>query len=237
VYFYKVGEKLGVERLAWYASASGLGQPTGLGLSCEADGLVPTAAWKQRRTGRPWVGGETLSLAIGQGYNLVTPLQLAMLTAAVANGGTVYRPLLAESVEQADHGRVLRRFDPEVLKTLPVSEANLAVIRRGLCKVVNGSRGTATIAALPGVKVCGKTGTAQVVGRRSGAGAAGKEAEKREHLPHAWFVAYAPAKDPKIAVVVLVEHGEHGSSTASPIARDLIVHFLGIDREPAGEEG
>ncbi|MFH1886894.1 MAG: penicillin-binding protein 2 [Pseudomonadota bacterium] len=230
VYFYKVGERLGVDRLAFYASGCGLGQVPGLGLASEARGLVPTAAWKKRRTGQRWVGGETLSLAIGQGFNLVTPLQAAVLIAAVANGGTVYKPLLAYSVERPD-GHVLTRFTPQAVGSLPVSARNLDLVRQGLCQAVNGPAGTARVAALPGVEICGKTGTAQVVGRKDREKFLNETDFRKSFKDHAWFVAYAPAEAPRIAVAVLVEHGEHGASTAAPIAREVIARYLGVEVE------
>ncbi|MEA3230906.1 MAG: penicillin-binding transpeptidase domain-containing protein, partial [Thermodesulfobacteriota bacterium] len=224
VYFYQVGQKLGVDRLAWYAKSCGLGATTGIRLSHESDGLIPTAAWKKRKTGVSWQRGETLSIAIGQGFNLTTPLQMAVLTAAVANGGNRYRPLIVKETVTAE-GEVVSRFEKQLVGKLPVSNANLELIRRGLWQVVNGKRGTARIAKLKDIEISGKTGTAQVFSRKT------NESMKEEHLSyhlksHAWFVAYAPAENPRIAVSVLVEHGEHGSSSASPIAREVIATYL-----------
>ncbi len=224
VYFYQVGQKVGVDRLAWYAKACGLGAETGIRLPHEKDGLIPTAAWKKRRVGVRWQGGETLSMAIGQGYDLVTPLQMAVLISAVANGGIRYRPIILNKAETAE-GKVVRRFEKQILGRLPVSPRHLALIRRGLWEVVNGRRGTARIAKLKDIAVCGKTGTAQVFSRKA------NESIKEEDMAyrlksHAWFVAYAPAEKPEIAVVVLVEHGAHGSRSAAPIARDVIQAYL-----------
>lgn len=128
VYFYKVGELLGVDRLAWYAKASGLGSPTGINLDKEAKGLIPTAAWKKRRTGVPWQKGETLSIAIGQGFNLATPLQMVGLTAAIANGGTRYRPMILEAIKSPD-GRIIHQSQPEVIGKVPISERLEAACR------------------------------------------------------------------------------------------------------------
>ena len=219
VYFYQAGEKLGVDRLAWYAKASGFGTPTQIGLDREASGLIPTAAWKKKRFGIPWMGGETLSVAIGQGYNLVTPLQMARLTAAFANGGTIYQPLIVGSIR--DHAQaIISESKPKVAGKLPAGQETMRIVRDGLWEVVNGAKGTARSVRLETTEVIGKTGTAQVVGRR--AGMPPGEAERFLHLKaHAWFVAYAPAQQPEIAIAVLVENGEHGSSVA-PIARELI---------------
>jgi penicillin-binding protein 2 len=225
VFFYQVGQKLGVDRLAWHAKASGLGAATGINLDHEARGLIPTAAWKKRRTGIPWQRGETLSVAIGQGYDLVTPLQMAVLTAAVANGGVAYKPLILRSIESAD-GKVVFENQKQVLRKLSASRRTLDIVKRGLWEVVNTQGGTArTYARVRGIDVSGKTGTAQVIGRRKGD--TSKKIERASHQKaHAWFVAYAPSENSKIAVSVVVEHGEHGSSAAAPIAREIIKAYL-----------
>jgi len=227
VYFYQVGQKLGVDRLAWYAKACGLGTLTGIQLAHEKNGLIPTAAWKKRKTGVRWQGGETLSMAIGQGYNLVTPLQMAVLTSAVANGGIRYRPIILNKEVTAE-GEIINRFEKQRMGKMPVSTSHMALIRRGLWEVVNGKRGTARVARLKDFEISGKTGTAQVFSRKTNENM--KEEDIAYHLKsHAWFVAYAPPDKPVIAVVVLVEHGEHGSSAASPIARDVIQMYLDPD--------
>jgi penicillin-binding protein 2 len=224
VYFYQVGQRLGIDRLAWYAKAAGLGARTGIELDHEGNGLVPTAAWKKKRTGIPWQPGETLSVAIGQGFNLVTPLQMAVFTAAVANGGVRYQPTLVKKVVSWD-GHTILSNSPRVAGRLPVSAANLALVQKGLWEVVQGERGTARIARLKDFDISGKTGTAQVVNREKI-----EETEEGENMrkfkDHAWFVAYAPSEAPRLAVAVIVEHGEHGSSAAAPIARDLIKTYL-----------
>ena len=224
VYFYKVGVLLGVDRLAWYAKASGLGSPTGINLDKEAKGLIPTAAWKKRRTGVPWQKGETLSIAIGQGFNLATPLQMVGLTAAIANGGTRYRPMILEAIKSPD-GRIIHQSQPEVIGKVPISERTLELVRTGLWAVVNSDHGTARGSRLADIEISGKTGTAQVISRKKDD--TRSEDEMPAHLrPHAWFVAYAPSNAPIIAVAVLVEHGEHGSSAAAPVARELIKTYL-----------
>ena len=225
VFFYQVGLELGIERLAWYAKACGLGKPTGIALLNENKGLVPTTMWKRKRLGRPWYRGETLSVAIGQGYNIVTPLQMLVLTSAVANGGTLYRPLVIKKIVSAD-GDVIEKAHSRVTGRLPVSVKNLELIRKGLWEVVNGRRGTARAAKLKTLEFSGKTGTAQVVGRKKKDADNGSEDAENPIKPHAWFVAYAPSVDPVIAIVVMIEHGEHGSSTAAPIAGKLIDAYL-----------
>ena len=224
VYFYKVGEMLGVDRLAWYATASGLGSPTGINLDKEAKGLIPTAAWKKRRTGVPWQKGETLSVAIGQGFNLATPLQMVGMTAAIANGGTRYKPIILEAIKTPD-GRVVHQSQPEVIGKIPLGEKTLAILKSGLWAVVNSDRGTARGSRLMDIEISGKTGTSQVRSRKKDE--TRSEDERPAHLrPHAWFVAYAPSDNPLIAVAVVIEHGEHGSGAAAPVAREMIKAYL-----------
>ncbi len=230
VFFYQVGLKLGVDRLAWYAKAFGLGEPTGAGLDGEASGLVPSTEWKRRRFNAPWHAGETLSVAIGQGYNLATPLQMAVLTAAVANGGVRYRPFLLKEIRTAEN-EPFSESHPNIAGRVPLSPRTLELVREGLRRVVNGSRGTARASKLDWVDISGKTGTAQVVGRKSGEARDAPDVP-HHHKDHAWFVAYAPSQAPQIALAILIEHGEHGSS-AAPIARDLIDFYLKRDERPA----
>ncbi|MCF8068164.1 MAG: penicillin-binding protein 2 [Desulfobacterales bacterium] len=235
VYFYQVGQKLGVDRLAWYAKACGFANPTEIDLDHESSGLIPTAAWKYARTGVPWQSGETLSIAIGQGYNLVTPLQQLSMISAIANGGRLMKPEIIQYAAVPENDLIFRP-EPRELGVLPVSEKNLEIIKKGLWTVVNKRKGTAWQARLKNtdIEMCGKTGTAQLVGR-----ARVKEQDEEKlagHLKsHAWFVAYAPAENPEIAVTVIVEHGKHGSSTAAPIAREIIQTYLLPDK-PDSEE-
>ncbi|MBP8829567.1 MAG: penicillin-binding protein 2, partial [Desulfobacter sp.] len=225
VFFYQTGEKLGVDALAKYAQGSGLGRLTGIRLAHERPGLIPTSAWKKQRFKEPWQAGETLSISIGQGFNLVTPLQMAVFISAVGNNGTLYRPRLVKSVQDAK-GQVIREIEPEITGGLPASKKNLAIVRQGLLEVVHGNRGTARQIRLPDVQIAGKTGTAQVFSRKAGEKFDNKKL-KRTLQDHAWFVCYAPAQDPKIAIAVIIEHGEHGSSAAAPVAQELIHAYFG----------
>jgi penicillin-binding protein 2 len=228
VFFYQVGAKLGVDKIAWYAKACGLGRMSGIDLDHEARGLIPTAAWKKQRTGISWQRGETLSVAIGQGYNLTTPLQMLVLTSAVANGGIIYKPQILKRVETAN-GEILFENEKQIAGKLPVSRKNLEIVRKGLWEVVNSNRGTARTSRLKTEHMSGKTGTAQVVGRKKNESR--KESEKaRQFKDHAWFVAYAPSENPKIATAIIVEHGEGGSSTAAPIAQQLIETYLELGK-------
>ena len=225
VYFYKVGLDVGIDRIARMAHALGLGQRLGFRLSTESPGLIPDRQWKRERFGRPWYDGETAIDASGQGYVLVTPLQLAVMTAAVANGGTVLRPHVVKKIVAMD-GRVLLRTKPEVIDTVSVPPAALEAVRKGLVEVVNAPDGTGHSCRLSEVEVAGKTGTAQVVKLRD-------EHKVDGDIPyrfrdHALFVAYAPAGDPQIAVAVVVEHGTHGGSAAGPIARAIFQSYFGL---------
>jgi penicillin-binding protein 2 len=214
---------LGVDRLATYAKSTGLGSLTGVQLEQESAGLIPTASWKKRKLGVPWQGGETLSVSIGQGYNLATPLQLATMISTIANGGHRMTPLIVSKIQNAS-GETIAEYQPEIKGYLPVSSRTLDIIRKGLWDVVNGKSGTARIAHIDGIDISGKTGTAQVFSRKTDNE---NESRRAQHLKsHAWFVAYAPSINPKIAVSVLVEHGEHGSSTAAPIASELIRTYI-----------
>ncbi len=229
VYFYKLGEQLGVDRIAAYARKFGAGSPLGIGLDNEKSGLVPTSAWKEKRFGTKWLKGETLPVAIGQGYVLMTPIQLAAMTAAVANEGTVYRPHLVKRVISPE-GRILREFAPEIVSRAGLHSESYRLVKKGLLAVVNEPGGTGGMARLYEVKVAGKTGTSQVVKLRNGRNVAGYQ-----YRDHALFVAFAPFEKPEIAVAVVVEHGAHGGSAAAPIAgRILRTYFQGkgVIRKP-----
>ncbi|MFQ5911942.1 MAG: penicillin-binding protein 2 [Nitrospinota bacterium] len=231
VYFYQLGLKLGIDRIARYASAFGLGRPTGLVSEGEKAGVVPSPEWKRKRFGQPWYPGETVSASIGQGYNLVTPIQLAVLISAVANGGTLFRPRLVRRIEEKD-GSVVQTFLPEIRGRLPVKRKNLEFVRKALRGVVQEKRGTGFRAKIPGVQVAGKTGTAQVVRLKHRKDSKEQAQGDRLRRDHAWFVAFAPYEEPTIAVVVLAEHAGKGGSRYAPLARELIAHHLGI-REDA----
>ncbi len=226
VFFYQVGQRLGVDAIAEYAHRFGLGAPTGITLEHESGGIIPSSAWKRQRFGEPWYAGETLSVAIGQGYVTTTPLQMANVIAAIANNGTVYRPQFVKRVETPD-GTVVRAEEPVVERDLGFKKTTLLQIRQALSDVVNTSRGTGSKARVKGIEVGGKTGTSQV-------GKLGAERTKQGHMArerkdHAWFIAFAPVSSPEIAVAVLAEHaGEHGGTAAAPIAQQVIAHYFGV---------
>ncbi|MFO8113177.1 MAG: penicillin-binding protein 2 [Desulfosalsimonadaceae bacterium] len=231
VFFYDAGKQLGVDRIAKYARKSGFGSLTGIDLANEARGLVPTAAWKKERFGLPWYAGENLPIAIGQGYNLATPLQMGMLTAAVANGGTLYRPQIMKWIYSVG-GSAVTKSEPEIAARLPAGKKTMQLIKQGMHQAVNDRKGTAYYYARSSeVPISGKTGTAQVISRLTDefdlmSGDALSDEQRRKFLPHAWFVGYAPSDEAVIAVSVFVEHGEGGASTAGPIAKELMVSYV-----------
>jgi penicillin-binding protein 2 len=223
VYFYNVGKRLGVDRIAQYAKMCGLGSATDFELGFEKDGLIPTSEWKLQRFGIPWQPGETISTAIGQGYVLVTPLQMARLISALFNGGYLYQPSVIKWVGKEN--KKFYRFVPKVLGHLHAKEQNMALIRDALIGVVNEPHGTGSSARLKNFTVAGKTGTAQVLelGKEK---AVSKEAAA-EFEDHAWFLGIAPVENPTLAVAILVENGGHGGSAAAPIAKRMFETYLG----------
>jgi penicillin-binding protein 2 len=209
VFFYEAGKRLGIDTIYDYASRFGLGKATGIPLGSEREGLIPNTGWKREKKKEPWYIGETFVNSIGQGYVSVTPLQLAEMTSAVANGGTVYKPL------------ILKDAEPVPVTSSGVRPEILEKIRHYLSDVVNEPNGTGWVAKSDVTMIGGKTGTAQVVGIRK---------DSRD-LPekfrdHAWFVAFAPVERPDIALSVLVEHGGHGGSAAAPVAKKAIEAYM-----------
>lgn len=219
-YFYQVAVRLGVDRLAKYAKEFGLGSPTGFDPT-EKPGLVPTSEWKRRVRGEPWYPGETVSLGIGQGPYLVTPLQEAVMISEIANGGIRYRPFVVQSIVNPE-GKVIYHHKPQVLSRLSVKKETLDAVRKGLWAVVNGPHGTGYKAKIPELGVAGKTGTAQVVDRN------GKRLTGHRYRDHSWFVAYAPYDDPQLAIVIFVENSGVGGSTFAPIAKAIFMKYFHI---------
>lgn len=222
VYFYQLAERLGVDLIAQTARDYGFGEPMGVGLENEKGGVIPTTQWKEKKYGKKWFRGETISVGIGQGYVLTTPIQLASMIATVANEGTVYRPHLVKRIVDPD-GKVLKEFIPEIIRRVKDKPASFRLVKEGLQAVVNEAGGTGGAARLYEVKVAGKTGTSQVVKLRDTKGTV-----PYEYRDHALFVAFAPYEKPEVAVAVVIEHGEHGGSAAAPIAgRILRAYFEG----------
>jgi len=211
VYFYHLGARLTIDPIATWSRRLGLGAVTGIDLVGEKSGLIPDRQWSLRRRGTMWFPGETVSVAIGQGPLLATPLQLAVLMAAVANGGHVVRPHLA------------RGMTPPSTREAGVSQPTLAFIREALAAVVNEG-GTGGRARIQTIRVAGKTGTAQVINQETHVDSAKLEYERRDH---AWFASFAPVENARLVVVVFVEHGGHGSDAAAPLAKLLYERYLG----------
>lgn len=206
VYYYVVGEQLGVDRISEYATLCGFGARTGIELPHERSGLMPTSAWKLKRFGEKWQGGETLNFSIGQGYALTTPLQVARFVAALANGGKLLRPTL------------LLPGEPDVVGSLPLSDVNRNLILEAMVATVEEERGTARLVRRQGVRIGGKTGTAQVVKLMD------RYEKKQTHeIPykyrdHAWIACFAEKDGKRYAVAVMIEHGGHGGADAGPVA-------------------
>jgi penicillin-binding protein 2 len=219
VYFYQVGIRLEIGRLARWAKLMGLGAPTGVDLPHEASGLMPSPEWKTRLFKTPWYAGETVSVAIGQGQVSATPLQMARVTAVIASGGRLVFPHLVKAAAGGP------RAEPP--RPLGIRPETIAAVREGMYGVV--AEGTGWRARLQTVAVCGKTGSAQVVSRSR----LEKSPNAFEMQPHGWFIAFAPAENPTIALAVLVEHGRSGGESAAPVARQILAHYFGLDRGAA----
>ncbi len=225
VYFYTLGYRLGVDNLAKYAKKLGLGARTGVRLNGEKPGLVPSIQWKKKARNKPWFPGETISASIGQGYNLVTPLQNASMVSTVANGGLLVKPYLVKKTEDSE-GKVIQEFFPEIVRNVEFDPEILKHLKEGLRGVVNEPRGTGRRARLKNIVVSGKTGTAQVVRMKDSDKINPEDETPYLFRDHAWFVAFAPYEKPEVAVSVIIEHGGHGGATAAPIARKVLESYF-----------
>lgn len=225
VYFYKLGLRLGIDRIAEYSKRLGLGAKTGIKLGNERSGLIPTREWKLKRWGSPWQAGETVSSSIGQSFVLTTPIQVARMGAAVFNGGILYEPKVVRWVGKDGHDEY--KFEPTVLSRVNADPRHLELIKRALVAVVNEPHGTGWRAKVKGIDVAGKTGTAQVVNLETEKASKRGDEVPEKYRDHAWFFAVAPAQSPKIAIAVLAENSGHGGSAAAPIAGDMIRAYLG----------
>lgn len=226
VFFYRLAQKLGtVDKIAEWAFHLGLGKRTGIPLAREAPGLIPTEAWKKQRTGEEWLEGESLNVAIGQGAVLTTVLQLANMTAAIGNGGTLYKPYFIKTLENPD-GEIIRQTEPTVVDGFRLKPKTMELIERGLWGVINHPTGTAYWQRIPGIEYSGKTGTVQLI-RLTADKIYQKCSEMKFSQRHnGVFVGFAPPKNPVIAVAVLAEHGCSGSGAAAPVAREVIKTYL-----------
>jgi penicillin-binding protein 2 len=227
VFFYLVGQHLGVDRIAAWAHALGLGKKTGIDLDNEIAGTIPSTDWKQRRFHERWYPAETLSVAIGQGYVAVTPIQLAQLAAEVANGGTLYKPQFVRQIDALD-GSVVKTFPPIVENETRIAPSVLAELRSAMADVIAAPNGTGKSARIDGITIAGKTGTAQVV--KEAQGARTKEtALSDKNRDHGWFMAFAPVDHPKIAIACIIEHSGHGGSTAAPVVKAVMERYFQLN--------
>ncbi len=221
-YFYGLAVELGIDNISTFLPQFGFGKKTGIDMAGESSGLVPSQAWKQKRHQQKWYPGDTVSVGIGQGYNLATPLQLAFATAVLANDGVAWRPHLVKQVQRSDKTPAAE-VQPEF--TLNLKPEHLALVKRAMVAVTQPGGTAARAGAGAPYTFGGKTGTSQVIGMKQGEDYIESQVQER-HRDHALFIAYAPADQPRIALAVLVENGGHGGSTAAPIARKVLDYFL-----------
>ena len=220
-YFYGVGRKLGIDKLSAMAFSFGLGKKTGVDLPSEKSGRVPTRQWKREARHESWRPGDTVNCSIGQGDVQTTPLQMALVAAAIANNGRVMRPHLLKETRDRN-GRILSRVEPRELSRLPLPREAIDKIKSAMRQTVIGHGGTGHVVDLRGVTVAAKTGSAEDPPRRR---------------PHAWFICFAPVENPTIAICVFREQGGHGGTEAAPIARAMLEAWFHVKSQPAKPAG
>ena len=223
IFFYELGTKLGIKKIAKYAKLLGFGEVTGIDINGEAKGLVPTKIWKKKKEHISWYLGDTISAAIGQGYNLATPIQLTVLISALANGGKIVKPIIVKSIKD-NNNKVIFENKTEI-KELNLKPKTIEILRKSLFGVVNNIGGTAYNYRLP-YDISGKTGTAQLISRT--VQKEQKDKKKRKHLyAHSSFVAYAPSKkEAEIAIYTLIEHGDYNNTKAASFSMKLIKYYF-----------
>ncbi len=222
-YYYGLATEMGIDNMHSYLSRFGFGQKTGLDMEGEVSGLLPSPEWKNKRYQQIWYPGDTVSAGIGQGYNLVTPLQLAYATAILANDGVAFQPHLIREKRPAGGGAVMT--EPKQMFDLKIDPENLKLVKSAM-EAVTKPGGTAAVASYGATyRMAGKTGTAQVIAIKQGEKYDAKKVSEYNR-DHAWFIAFAPADKPRIAMAVLVENGGHGGTTAAPIARKVMDYYL-----------
>ena len=223
-YYYGLAVEMGIDNIYNFLSRFGFGKKTGIDLEGETSGLLPSQEWKQKRFKQKWYTGDTVSVGIGQGYSLVTPLQLASATATLANDGIGYKPHLVREVKNSRTNEIQKlKNDPEI--DLKLDQAHLDLVKRAMAAVTQPGGTAAQASAGAPYTIAGKTGTAQVVGMKQGEKYDASKLDER-HRDHAWFISFAPVDKPRIAVVVLAENGGHGGGTAAPIARKVMDYYL-----------
>ncbi len=223
-FFYGLATELGIEKLTSYVRHFGFGEKSGLDMVGEIGGLLPTPEWKAKRFKQKWYAGETVIVGIGQGYTLVTPMQLAQAVSILANNGIAMRPHILKTVEIPDH---TKRYDiPQTqVDLIHIDSEHMEIVRKGMIDVTKAGGTAASVGAGAPYEIAAKTGTAQVVGIKQGAKYNAAALDER-HRDHALFIAFAPADKPKIAIAVIVENGGHGGSAAGPIARQVMDYYL-----------
>lgn len=217
-YFYRLGTELGIDNIFKYGKMFGFGEKTGVHLNGEISGILPSRKWKRSRFHEPWYPGDTVPVAIGQGYLTVTPLQLVSAVSTIVNGGKRYRPRLVYQAINSVTGET-NVYDSELVEEIPVAKRILNTVRFLAQEVVEGERGTGHRAKIEGISVGGKTGTAQVVRLKNGSG-------EKEDKDHAWFVSFAPVEDPQIVIAVVVENAGHGGVEAAPISQKVMTRYF-----------
>ena len=222
-YFYSLGVKISVNKLANYAFKFGFGKKTGIDLPDENPGFIPTRQLVYKIYHRRWYKGSTLSAIIGQSYDIVTPIQLVTAYSSIANGGNMYRPYLLKKIV-SQNGRILKEMKPKLIKHIDIKKSYLSAVKKGLCDVVNKDYGTAVNGRIDGITFCGKTGTAQIISKTYSI----YDIKKipRKYRDNAWFVGFAPLKNPKIAVVVLDMHANFLGANAAVIAKKIVEKYL-----------
>jgi len=223
VYFYTLGNLIGIDQISRFAYMLGLGLKTEIGLDQESRGLLPSTSWAEKVLKQVWNPGDTISASVGQGYILVTPLQAAILAMVIANEGELYRPIIVQKLSSIDKNKA---YPPELIQKLGVAKENWLLVKSAMTGVVNEPKGTAywTVRSNK-VQIAGKTGTAQVVKLKQFEGVSESKIPY-QFRDHAWFIAFAPAENPEIALSVLVEHGGFGSSGAGPLAKALVEKYF-----------
>ena len=231
-FFYGLALELGIDKLTDFVRHFSFGKKTGIDIQGENEGLLPTPEWKMRRYKQPWYQGETVIVGIGQGYTLVTPLQLAQATATLANNGVAMKPHLVAKIQKTITNET--QTVPLLIKDkIPLSAENIEIVKQGMIAVTQPGGTAATVGANAPYSIAAKTGTAQVIGIKQNAKYNASSIDER-HRDHALFIAYAPAEDPTIALAVIVENGGHGGTAAGPIARKVMDYYL-LGKMPAAE--
>lgn len=233
VFFYKLGISLGIDKMHNYISLFGIGQKTGVELPREVAGLMPSAAWKKKAIGEEWQPGENLSVAIGQGFVITTPIQMAVAYSAIGQEGKVVKPFIIKKVLDED-GQVLKETKPTLIRDISqpqpngfhIDKKNFQIVKEGMRLVGNGERGTAKWWKVPGVQIAGKTGTSQVMGFSADQIYKSCESRPIHQRHHGWYVAFAPHDKPEITIAILAEHSCHGSTGAAPVVRDIVLAYM-----------